>query len=243
MGSGWCWRKAGGCPSSPTICFMRAGAGEDPAGKSGTAHFLEHMMFKGSRTLAPGAFSRAVAREGGQDNAFTSRDVTAYHQTVEASRLPLVMRMEADRFAFPLLPGSDGGPGARRGAGGARPAHRQQPARPLLGGLRGGDVGRRSIGAAGRSSAGRTRYGPSPAPTCGAFTPAAMRPPTPCWWSPAMHGRRGEALAEELYGGVPARAATRGTAPRRRPSARPASSSTIRRCGRRVSCAPPWPPA
>jgi zinc protease len=84
--------------------FYAAGAGEDPAGKSGTAHFLEHMMFKGSRTLAPGAMSLVVAREGGQDNAFTSRDVTAYHQTVEASRLPLVMRMEADRFAFPLLP-------------------------------------------------------------------------------------------------------------------------------------------
>jgi zinc protease len=84
--------------------FYAAGAGEDPAGKSGTAHFLEHMMFKGSRNLAPGALSLAVAREGGQDNAFTSRDLTAYHQTVEASRLPLVMRMEADRFAFPLLP-------------------------------------------------------------------------------------------------------------------------------------------
>jgi zinc protease len=62
------------------------------------------MMFKGSREVAPGAFSLAVAREGGQDNAFTSRDVTAYHQTVEASRLPLVMRMEADRFAAPLFP-------------------------------------------------------------------------------------------------------------------------------------------
>ncbi|MCO6414567.1 insulinase family protein [Siccirubricoccus sp. KC 17139] len=84
--------------------FYAAGAGEDPAGRSGLAHFLEHMMFKGSPHVAPGAFSLAVAREGGQDNAFTSRDVTAYHQTVEASRLPLVMRMEADRFAGPLLP-------------------------------------------------------------------------------------------------------------------------------------------
>jgi zinc protease len=84
--------------------FYGAGGGEDPAGRSGLAHFLEHMMFKGSRNVAPGALSLAVAREGGQDNAFTSRDVTAYHQTVEASRLPLVMRMEADRFAGPLLP-------------------------------------------------------------------------------------------------------------------------------------------
>jgi len=84
--------------------FYAAGAGEDAPGKSGTAHFLEHMMFKGSSKVAPGAFSLVVAREGGQDNAFTSRDVTAYHQTVEASRLPLVMGMEADRFAGPLLP-------------------------------------------------------------------------------------------------------------------------------------------
>jgi len=84
--------------------FYGAGGGEDPAGKSGLAHFLEHMMFKGSPNVPPGAFSQVVAREGGQDNAFTSRDVTAYHQTVEASRLALVMRMEADRFAAPLLP-------------------------------------------------------------------------------------------------------------------------------------------
>ncbi|MFZ4409717.1 MAG: M16 family metallopeptidase [Paracraurococcus sp.] len=84
--------------------FYSAGAGEDSAGRGGTAHFLEHMMFKGSANVAPGALSLAVAREGGQDNAFTSRDVTAYHQTVEASRLPLVMRMEADRFAGPLIP-------------------------------------------------------------------------------------------------------------------------------------------
>ena len=84
--------------------FYAAGAGEDAPERSGTAHFLEHMMFKGSAKVAPGAFSLVVAREGGQDNAFTSRDVTAYHQTVEASRLPLVMGMEADRFAGPLLP-------------------------------------------------------------------------------------------------------------------------------------------
>jgi len=91
-------------PVAAHYLFYAAGAGEDPHGRSGLAHFLEHMMFKGSRNVAPGAFSLAVAREGGQDNAFTSRDVTAYHQHVEASRLALVMRMEADRFAAPLIP-------------------------------------------------------------------------------------------------------------------------------------------
>jgi zinc protease len=84
--------------------FYGAGGGEDPAGKSGTAHFLEHMMFKGSAHVAPGAISLVVAKQGGQDNAFTSRDVTAYYQHIEASRLELVMRMEADRFAGPTLP-------------------------------------------------------------------------------------------------------------------------------------------
>ncbi|WP_240048361.1 M16 family metallopeptidase [Crenalkalicoccus roseus] len=91
-------------PVAAQYLFYAAGGGEDPPGRSGLAHFLEHMMFKGSRNVPPGAFSLAVAREGGQDNAFTSRDVTAYHQHVEASRLPLVMRMEADRFAAPLIP-------------------------------------------------------------------------------------------------------------------------------------------
>ncbi|MFC3126980.1 M16 family metallopeptidase [Pseudoroseomonas globiformis] len=87
--------------------FYSVGAGDDPAGKSGLAHFLEHMMFKGSANVASGAFSRVVAREGGQDNAFTSRDVTAYHQHVEASRLPLVAGMEADRMASALFPADE----------------------------------------------------------------------------------------------------------------------------------------
>ena len=87
--------------------FYRAGAGDDPAGKSGLAHFLEHMMFKGSAHVPSGAFSRRVAREGGQDNAFTSRDVTAYHQHVEASRLALVAGMEADRMASAAFPADE----------------------------------------------------------------------------------------------------------------------------------------
>lgn len=91
-------------PVAAHYLYVSAGAGEDPAGKSGVAHFLEHMMFKGSPNVPSGAFSRTVAREGGQDNAFTSRDVTAYFQTVEASRLPLMMRMEADRLAAPKIP-------------------------------------------------------------------------------------------------------------------------------------------
>jgi zinc protease len=84
--------------------YVAAGGGEDPAGRSGTAHFLEHMMFKGSPRVASGEFSRRVAREGGQDNAFTSRDVTGYFQLVEASHAGVIAMMEADRLAAPKIP-------------------------------------------------------------------------------------------------------------------------------------------
>lgn len=86
------------------------GAGDDPPGRSGAAHFLEHMMFKGSPRVASGEFSRRVAREGGSDNAWTSRDVTAYHQTVEAGRLPLVAMMEADRLRAATIPEAEVAP-------------------------------------------------------------------------------------------------------------------------------------
>lgn len=87
--------------------YVAAGGGEDPPGRSGVAHFLEHMMFKGSPLVPSGEFSRRVAREGGNDNAFTSRDVTGYFQHVEASRLDLVAKMEADRFAAARIPADE----------------------------------------------------------------------------------------------------------------------------------------
>ncbi|WP_372623999.1 M16 family metallopeptidase [Falsiroseomonas sp.] len=91
-------------PVVAQYAYVAAGGAEDPAGRSGVAHFLEHMMFKGSPRVPSGEFSRRVAREGGSDNAFTSRDVTGYFQHVEASRLDLVAMMEADRFAAALIP-------------------------------------------------------------------------------------------------------------------------------------------
>lgn len=77
----------------------RVGGADDTPGLSGIAHFLEHMMFKGTPQVAAGEFSRTVARHGGRDNAFTSFDATGYHQTIASDRLELVMRMEADRMA------------------------------------------------------------------------------------------------------------------------------------------------
>lgn len=86
-------------PVVTQMVWYKVGSADDPQGQSGVAHFLEHLMFRGSGTIAPGEFSRIVARNGGRDNAFTSWDYTAYHQTVAADRLELVMKLESDRMA------------------------------------------------------------------------------------------------------------------------------------------------
>jgi zinc protease len=86
----------------PVVAHMvwyKVGAADEPAGSSGIAHLLEHLMFKGTDSIAPGEFSRIVARNGGRDNAFTSSDYTGYYQTIARDRLELVMEMEADRMA------------------------------------------------------------------------------------------------------------------------------------------------
>ncbi len=80
------------------MVWYRVGSADEPAGRSGVAHFLEHLMFKATETLASGEFSKVVAANGGRDNAFTSYDYTAYFQRVAADRLGLMMRMEADRM-------------------------------------------------------------------------------------------------------------------------------------------------
>jgi zinc protease len=78
--------------------WYRVGAADEPPGISGIAHFLEHLMFKSTDKIASGDFSRIVARLGGQDNAFTSHDVTGYFQRISKDRLKTVMEMEADRM-------------------------------------------------------------------------------------------------------------------------------------------------
>jgi zinc protease len=87
---------------APTVVHMvwvRVGSMDEVDGASGVAHVLEHMMFKGTPDIKPGEFSRRVAALGGRDNAFTSRDATAYHQQVPVTSLEAVMQLEADRFA------------------------------------------------------------------------------------------------------------------------------------------------
>lgn len=80
------------------MIWYRVGAADEPPGHSGIAHFLEHLMFKGTEKVAPNAFSGIVEAQGGDDNAFTSWDYTAYFQRIAADRLDLVMEMEADRM-------------------------------------------------------------------------------------------------------------------------------------------------
>ncbi len=91
---------------APTVAHMiwyKTGAMDETNGTTGVAHVLEHMMFKGTKTLKPGEFSRKVAELGGRENAFTSKDYTAYFQQVEKSKLEKVMALEADRMANLIL--------------------------------------------------------------------------------------------------------------------------------------------
>lgn len=78
--------------------WYRAGSIDEVNGKTGVAHVLEHMMFKGTKDIKPGQFSRMIAAAGGRENAFTGRDYTAYFQQLEKSQLPLSIKLEADRM-------------------------------------------------------------------------------------------------------------------------------------------------
>jgi zinc protease len=95
---------------APVVVHMlwyRVGAADEPPGRSGIAHFLEHLMFKATETLESGEFSDTVEANGGSDNAFTSWDYTGYYQRVASDRLGLMMQMEADRMRNLLLTDDD----------------------------------------------------------------------------------------------------------------------------------------
>ncbi len=94
---------------APVVTHMlwyKVGAADEPQGDgvSGAAHFLEHLMFKGSEALQAGQFSKIIRGIGGEDNAFTSWDYTAYFQSVAKDKLPIVMALEADRMMNVRLP-------------------------------------------------------------------------------------------------------------------------------------------
>jgi zinc protease len=85
------------------MVWYGAGSMDEVSGTSGVAHVLEHMMFKGTKTVKSGEFSRRIAAAGGRENAFTNRDYTAYFQQVPKSALPQMMQLEADRMSNLLV--------------------------------------------------------------------------------------------------------------------------------------------
>lgn len=92
--------------SAPVVShsvWYAVGAADEPPGLSGIAHFVEHMMFRGTETVPDGEFNRTVSRFGAQSNAFTSWDYTGYFQNVATDQLPLMMELEADRMVHLTL--------------------------------------------------------------------------------------------------------------------------------------------
>ncbi|MGZ8158423.1 MAG: M16 family metallopeptidase [Methylobacter sp.] len=85
-------------PIAVSQVWYKVGSSYEPGGITGISHMLEHMMFKGTDKHAPGEFSRIIAENGGEENAFTGQDYTAYFQTMEASRLAVSFELEADRM-------------------------------------------------------------------------------------------------------------------------------------------------
>lgn len=85
-------------PAVTHILLVKAGGADDPYGKSGLAHFLEHLLFTGTTAYPEGVYDREIVRRGGEHNAYTTRDYTAYYVTIAKQFLPLIMSMEADRL-------------------------------------------------------------------------------------------------------------------------------------------------
>jgi zinc protease len=94
-------------PVAALQVWYRVGSRNEARGRTGLAHFLEHMMFKGTPAHGPRQFSRLVEQNGGRDNAFTTQDVTTYYVNIAADRLPLVIDLEADRMQQLLLDPGD----------------------------------------------------------------------------------------------------------------------------------------
>lgn len=94
-------------PKAPVVSVavaVRVGSRDERPGMTGSSHLLEHMVFQGSTHQAPGDFDRRIVQAGGSDNAFTTENLTVYHETVATHALPMVLAMEAERFRGATLP-------------------------------------------------------------------------------------------------------------------------------------------
>jgi zinc protease len=87
--------------------WYRVGSRNEPAGKAGISHLLEHMMFKGTPEYGSGVFSRLVQKNGGTDNAFTTKDYTMYFQSLASDRIDLSIKLESERMQNLLLASDD----------------------------------------------------------------------------------------------------------------------------------------
>ncbi|MEM9211237.1 MAG: pitrilysin family protein [Pseudomonadota bacterium] len=92
------------------MVWYRVGSADEPSGKTGIAHYLEHLMFKGTETRGVGEFSDIIAANGGTENAFTSFDYTGYFQRIAADRLELMIALESDRMVNLVIPDSEYAP-------------------------------------------------------------------------------------------------------------------------------------
>jgi zinc protease len=94
-------------PIAIVMIWYHVGSAEEPGGLTGTSHALEHMMFKGTPSVAAGKFSQIIAQQGGQDNAFTNNDYTAYFEKISTNALKTALSLEADRMQNLLLSAND----------------------------------------------------------------------------------------------------------------------------------------
>jgi zinc protease len=209
-------------PTAVQMLWVRVGSLDEVDGTSGVAHVLEHMMFKGSKQLKPGEFSRRVAALGGRENAFTTRDYTGYYQQIPAARLEQVMKLEADRFASNQWPDDE----FKREIEVVKEERR----------MRTDDQPRALLGE--QQNAAIFTASPYHRPVVGwmsdleAMTPADARAFFQRWYVPSnaaivvagdVDVEQVRALAEKYYGSIPARAV-----PERKPRTEPAQRGVRR---------------
>jgi len=170
-------------PVATQMLWFRVGAVDDPPGISGLAHFFEHMMFRGTKTVPGDAFSQTIAKNGGETNAFTDHDYTAFYEQIAKDRLPLAMKLEADRLANLDLSDSHVGPERDVVLEERRMRVDNEPQSLMSEQMRA--ALHLSIPMAGRSSAGRRRCAASTASPPRISTTITIRPTMPSWSSRA----------------------------------------------------------
>lgn len=203
-------------PTAVQMVWVRVGSMDEVDGTSGVAHVLEHMLFKGTKSVPAGEFSRRVAALGGQENAFTMRDATGYYQQIPVGSLEQVMKLESDRFANNQWPDDE----FKREIEVVKEERR----------LRTEDQPRALLGE--QQNAAVFTSSPYRRPVVGwmsdldSMTPADARAFFQRWYVPAnavlvvagdVDVARVRALAEKYYGSIPARAV-----PERKPRTEPA---------------------